>query len=319
MIIYEAPQFVLDDTPFYLEWTPAGNIATEPSKDKWIIRQSDLGLFEGLQKPLSDREQFDALEKKLLDYCENILSSNRESTFGIEVFCGNIEDILKFPWDARQESNFQTWKQTVDPLEQVADNTLKHHYASYLLQEFIDLLTSGVPEQLEWFARVDASNVKDDLEFYQLANRARYEHLHIFWKGSNPNLMADLVWDVGVPSQGYVAPKSLDLNGQDAIQTAWCLPSAWEIRPEVLQQQRDLMSWLESSGINSRPIPQEKISLYWQGLDTIFAFSQQMKPAATRQLAGFCAAGGTVVTIGQLLGLPNEESFDTFCKHYAKT
>ncbi len=318
MYIYEAPVFLRQDDPFYPECYPGGNTTSLPQNGKAILWETDLGLFGGLEKPLYDKEQFDLLEKRLEKFLDETAGKHRSDTLGILLFSGSLEEILQFPWDSRQQDNFQSWSREVDPRGSRSEKDLKRHYAFHLLNEFLELLTSAMPDQIDWFARVDASEIADPLDFYQLSNTARFDHLHIFWKAPCSSCVADLIWENGTPLQGFYARTGMERTPFESLSVGWCLPPAWALDAEALNGQKAAVEFLEKMQIRHRPVPQEKISLYWQGLDILFAFSGQVSRPVYRQLAGFCAAGGTVVTDGELLGLPNELGFDTFCSQYVK-
>ncbi|MFA6915305.1 MAG: hypothetical protein WC222_02830 [Parachlamydiales bacterium] len=325
MIFFEAPQFVWNENPYFPEGTTDGNLvvlqeAEQPVGDSAaILWKKDFKLFDQFLKPLSDKEQFDEIEKELLNFCETIPEQYHSQTLGVLLFSGKLEDILNFPWDCQQNDNFKAWREYVDPAHDLNDYYLLHHYACKILNDFIEILTSGVSQRLEWFVQIDGSGFVDEVEFYHLANAARFENLHVFWKCPQPEILADLVWDAGIPLQGYCAESKLDLRYQNSIITGWCLPPAGMIGPQELQHQKSVVEALKKANISYRPIPDERIALNWQGLDTIIAISHHISPQGKRQLAGFCAAGGLVVTVGEPLGLPNEETFANFMNAYVTT
>lgn len=313
-----------DSQPFFPEILSSneGNVQRvslneTPINTKPILWTLDLGLFSRLGFPLSDKAQFDKLENQLLDFCQSILPSWRDQTLGVQLFSGTLEEILDFPWDQEQHVNFDQWKkQTSDAV--VLDKERSRHYAIAVLNDFLELLTSSVSDNLEWFVQIECPQISDDLEFYQLANPARHEHLHIFWKCPAAELSATLVWERGIPLLGYAGSTKMNRIPPEEISIAWCLPPAWEIAPQEWACQRKMYRWLNENKILQRPIPQENISLHWQGLDFLFVASHQISPQSRRQLAGFCAAGGQVVTLGPFLQLANEITFEEFVANYGK-
>lgn len=320
MIFFEAPIFLKDNETYFPQSFPDGNLqiinaGEEPLQDYPILWNLDLKLFDRLQKPLSDNEQFAEIEKQLLDFCASI-EEYQENTLGVLLFSGSLKDVLNFTWDSLQNDNFKVWRNQVDPDQILSDDYLINHYACKVLNDFLEILTSGVPQRLEWFVQLDATSIYDEVEFYQLANPARFEQVHVFWRCPTQETIANLVWEIGIPLQGYHAKQKLDLAMQESITTAWCLPPSSIIDLSELHHQKEVLEKLEKAGIKHRPIPEEKIALNWQGLDTIIVISHQITPQGKRQLAGFCAAGGSVVTVGELLGLPNEETFANFMNAY---
>lgn len=316
MIIYEPPQFIFNDMPFFPEWTQEGNVSSVSEDGKPVLLQLNLGLFSNLSRPLSDKDQFDALEESLKTFTAEAVANHNDKILGVEIYRGTLEDVLSFPWNEQQQDNFIAWKASVDPCDRLAPGFLKQHYASYMLNEFVDLLTSGIPIQVEWFAKVDAGSILDEMNFYLMSNPARYDHLHIFWKAPKDTSKANLIWEKGIPMLGYTAERNKKISYLEDISLGWCLPPVWNLDPEKQQEQQHVLAWLEENNIEHRPIPLEKISLYWQGLDTIIAFSSQATVQSRRQLAGFCAAGGTVVAVGGPIGLANEISFESFRSQY---
>lgn len=61
-----------------------------------------------------------------------------------------------------------------------------------------------------------------------------------------------------------------------------------------------------------RIIPERFLNEKWMELDYLYVFSRFVTPRGRRMLQGFCAAGGIVVTEGELLGLANEIGAEGF-------
>lgn len=326
MYTYEAPVFLHDENTFVpkIIGHKGGNVElvnsdAKPATKHPILWELDLGLFNTLKAPLSDKSQFDRLEARLRQFCETMIQEWEAETLGIHLFQGTLEDILSFPWDEVQHQNYTSWLLQIKGKHCLTDADLRKHYACTVLNDFLGLLTSGIPEQTEWFVSLDVSELSDLNQFYLLSNPARFEHLHIFWKCPSHLFLSDLVWSTGTPLRGFKADLSLEITPPERFSSAWCLPLAWNLDEQSIEYCKSIQWILDQNEILARPIAEEKISLEWQGLDTIFVDGTLISDKGRRQLAGFCAAGGQVVSVGKPLELTNEVRLDDYLRNYAQT
>ncbi len=64
------------------------------------------------------------------------------------------------------------------------------------------------------------------------------------------------------------------------------------------------------NGIDYRIIPETYLTTEWHGLDYLIVDPDSLSSQGFRKLQGFCAAGGTIVSLGKIMGLPYEILFD---------
>jgi hypothetical protein len=63
---------------------------------------------------------------------------------------------------------------------------------------------------------------------------------------------------------------------------------------------------LKKRSISFKLIAESQLTSQWDGLDYLLYSPTGLSTQGKRKLQGFCAAGGTVVSTGALLGLPYE-------------
>ena len=61
-----------------------------------------------------------------------------------------------------------------------------------------------------------------------------------------------------------------------------------------------------------RAIPERLLTQEWDGIDTLVVVSKGVSTQGRRKILGFCAAGGSIFTFGEPLGVPGEVLFHRF-------
>ena len=315
-----------------LNWTAsrilAGEYASQGFKLFWAM---DLGLFSDLTQPLGNQGQYASLGLALDHFRDTLWKEFQNVTLGLCLYRGSADFSQKFPWDEQQHVSLQKWLEhrfktpqdfsretfiSIDSFSQIDDIILKSNESGkHLLSlfcrdaavEYLDILVANLPDALQPYLLLDASNIENPHEFAQLITKERFERWHCAVKGG-PLPFQDLAWQEGSSSYGYISDSSLQISKSEQVNLGVCLPSADLVLPSHYIGFEDVMAKLRQRRLSFRIIPETFLITDWDGLDHIIVLSKGVSSQGKRKLQGFCAAGGTVVTVGPLLGLPLEIS-----------
>ena len=119
-------------------------------------------------------------------------------------------------------------------------------------------------------------------------------------------------WGWNQPSSWGYLGKNLPAASSESSEpkVALCLPPPGCYRQSHWKGIDRALTVLEEYAIPYKIIGEGQLLTNWDGLDHIIYSPVALTPQGRRQLMGFCAADGTVVSLGELLGFPHEESFD---------
>lgn len=278
----------------------------------WML---DLGLFKDLRCPLSNTMQFQSLCLAVEHFRDTVWEKFRTMTVGLTFYRGSLDFSLDFPWDEPQDFTFRTWLQDIGRKEHSRYQLESSKEGQKLIRSFcgraaahyIELLGTRVPDTLPLFALIDTSMIEDPLEKGKLISKEKFERVQLIIKGM-PNPVPRFTWEGGEYTNstfGRTTPLPPCLQNPSI---GICLPP--DDVDEV--QLSDAMTLLADHQILFKTIPEEGLMTEWDGLDYLLYIPAYLSVAGQRKLRGFCAAGGTPVAIGPLLGLPQEISLDAF-------
>lgn len=164
----------------------------------------------------------------------------------------------------------------------------------------LELLAGSLPDEVEAFIMLDASALSGPVEIAQTLSKERFPHFTLAVKGV----------EQPVPEFGWESNGSRGMIGKNIMESSVIEPVIGICVPEegASSSLDEMALWLKSAGIPFRMIPEALLTSEWQGLDFVFVDSDRVNPLFRRRLMGFCAAGGTIVTMGELLGMPIEMS-----------
>lgn len=289
-----------------LDWTLAKIEAREQiEKNKRILWNLDLGLFNRLVHPFSQQSQFLSLRLSIDHFKREIWPVFGDGSAGVLLYNGPADYRRTFPWDAAQSSNLCEWLKeafpSIDELnietglffhdhnEATAHTLCTTTNGSRLLSlfcrdacvEYLNLLAANIPDEIPVYAKLETSEI-DDLAFLaQLTTTEKYERLQIL-------------------------PR---IDAQQSVKTAVCLPPSDLIRSEAIEGLNEAMQALENREIAYKIIPEASLITEWDELDNLIVCPKGVGPQGFRKFQGFCAANGRIVTLGSPLGLVNEIAF----------
>lgn len=308
----------------------------------FIFWDMKLGLFSNLTLPLPHQTQYLSLGLSLEHFRDTLWKEFKYKSLGLGVYRGPLDFSVGFPWDDQQLSNLQGWLQDrfsdLTTFKQETGLSLtgfKESTPSLLTQseggrqlirlfcrdaavEYLGLLTSSLPDGLPRYLQLDARSIQNPLWQVQLLHGERFDRFQLVVKGAN----------IPVPALGWGHSSMYGLLGELFHPTApsplpvkvgVCLPLMELVDSHSYRGLKEGLEALLSGNIPFRLIPETFLTTEWDGLDYLLYMPTGLGPQGKRKLQGFCAAGGTVVTVGKKLGLPQEIFLSDFLEEKGKT
>ncbi|CUI17141.1 conserved hypothetical protein [Candidatus Protochlamydia naegleriophila] len=307
-----------------------------------IFWDIDIGLFEQLPFALTNQTQYLSLALSLEHFRDSLWKEFKSKTIGVSIYRGSADFSLGFRWDESQVANLRQWLSHVfvDEAQFASEISVKH--SSFAQLEVTDLLQSEAGTQLvRLFCRdvsleylsLLASRLPDTLPVYlflnvsvfisnplwqaQLLHAERFEHLNLALNGATLPIQA-WGWQSHMSPLGYSGQEVPSNQAvQQEIKVGVCLPSMTMCRPGQFEGLEEALVQLLQAGIPFRIIAENHLITEWDGLDYLVYTPTGLSVQGKRKLQGFCAAGGTVLSVGHLLGLAYEESFAEFMQSNA--
>ncbi len=325
-----------------LDWSQARNEAKSLiERGYYVFWEMDLGLFDGCLFPLANQMQYLSLKLSLEQFKETLWEEFKNSTFGLSLYRGPLDFSVHFPWDEEQIKNLRGWLQdkflTIQNLNDATQLAIasfedldafqleKKPYGKHLLRmfcsnvciDYLRLMTSHTPEGLNIYLLLDANGFIEPAELAHLISKDRFERLNIAIK--QEIVLSDCIaWGCDHPlAFGYIGedPRALTIPTLN-LNIGVCLPPYHSMSLDHLRHLNEALKKLKLHKISFKLISEEYLTSEWEGLDFIIVLSNGMSNQGKRKLQGFCAAGGTIVTIGDLLYLNEETSFEEWIKDY---
>lgn len=327
------------DLSWRKEQEAAKNYVNQGFRIFWKI---DLGLSRGLDQALGNRTQFLALTLSLEHFCKTLWKEFRKETVGLNLYDGSLDFSAKYVWDEEQIANMQEWMEdhfgSIDTFIQETAIEIKsfkeilpaklqqsdlgkellRFFCRDAMAEYLNLLTGSVPDTLSFFLMLDASEITSDFLLAGLLNKEHFPRFHLVVKRRHPFfreeiLGGELAWESEVQEKGMIG-KVFKESSFVKPRLGFCLPSQSLCRPSLALSLSQAFIYLQKQQKSFRIIPEVDLAAEWEGLDCLIIDTQLVNIQFKRKLQGFCAAGGTVVFVGESLHLAEEISFDEFFK-----
>ncbi len=304
----------------------------------YIFWELEMGLFSDLPLPLSDTTQYRSLLIALDHFFETCWKSFKYKTLGVSLFRGSIDFSKNFVRDIEQVINVRGWiedrflntenfkkKTEIDlndiyklEMEQLKENekglNLLRLYSRDVALDYIDLLVSHFPDELQAFIFLDVKGVKSPTHLFQLLGKESIEYVNLAIRGADL-YYPSLVWDRGKSIVGYIGGKKCDDCLLDALpKIGVMIPEEELFDPNDYMKLDKAIDLLKQYNMFFRPILERHLTMEWDGLDELIVLSPKVNKEAMRKLQGFCAANGKVIHLENPLHLESEESFQSFEK-----
>ncbi|MCB1111849.1 MAG: hypothetical protein KDK72_04225 [Chlamydiia bacterium] len=279
-----------------LDWSAAADAAAQYcSQGLALFWKIDLGLFHKLKLPLDNQTQMLSLKLSLDHFRDTLWQQFHRHTIGISLYEGSLLLSDALPWDDTLKESLNQWGGHLDD------------FCIHVFVEYLERLACGLPEALQTYVLLDAGAIVDPAHLARLATAERFDQIHLALKESRLPLN-DLSWRGGRSPCGYLADQHLPID-DTAATVAVCLPSLEQQGRDGDAAMNGAFSFLEERQVPYRVIPELMLTSEWDGLDYLIVWPQYTTPQGLRMLQGFCAAGGTIVTLGEKMDLPEEITF----------
>lgn len=295
-----------------LDWTKAKDAASKNiEKGLKIFWELDFGLGKGLDHPLGHNSQFLSFKLAVEHFCTEIWQHFHQDTTGIALYRGSADFSLGFIWDEEQLRRSED-RQKEFPVNMKDKKVQERLYCRDAVGEYIELLAGHLPEQLPIHLLIDAGKLNDPLELANIAVRDRFPNLNYsIGKGSLPSQA--LTWYEGSSYQGYIGKDLSKWNQHPLPVYGICSPSLY--RPIDRDRILYCLKEFESRKVNYKLLSEELLILEWEGLDYLVVAPENLSSQGLRKLKGFCAAGGTIINLGNFpLNLSQEKNWTDWTK-----
>lgn len=322
-----------------LNWKEAREQAQHYVTQGYVIFwQMNLGLFADLTMPLTHQAQYLSLGLSLEHFRDTLWQEFKDHTIGLQLYRGNADFSLHFPWNDQQVRNLQAWLTDRLPTLALLEQETGLHFAAMsqvdpaslsksesglqlirlfcrdVAVEYIALLASRLPDALARYLVLNAKTIQDPLYQAQVLHPERFEHFGLAIKGTSLPLQS-LGWNQSSP-YGILAGEIQRILPLPDSKIGVCLPSMDLCQTSHYQGIREALTFLIDKKIPFRLIPEAHLITEWDGLDYILYTSAGLGPQGKRKLQGFCAAGGTGVALTTPIGLPQEIFLPDLMKIY---
>lgn len=307
-----------------------------------IFWELDFGLFTPASLALSDQTQYLTLSLSIEHFRDSIWREFSLSSLAVAVYQGPADFSHHFLWHEEHIRQLQGWlKDRFQGLDELIKESAIFESASFIhsfddidphllamtaqgqgllalfcrdtVVEYLQLLTNRLSDEIPLFVLLDASQVQSPLLCTQLLNKERLGRMHLaFIPGVLPAYA--FAWEPSKTLLGSISREITQKVIPAAITTALCLPSMTMCQCFQYEGINQALIALEKHNIPFRIIAEVALSTEWDGLDYLLVSPQGLSPQGMRKLQGFCAAGGTVVTLANPLNLAQEISFEDWLR-----
>lgn len=301
----------------HLDWSQAIEAARDAIEKGYLLRwHLDLGLFNQLAYPLSHRSQFLSLSLSIQHFLETIWPIFKENTQDILLYKGSADYSHLFNWEEEQKEGLKKWLEnaykTIDALNEESDLSFVSFEDIHPVElqktkagrrwlalfcrdvsvDYLNLLIAHIPDEIPLTIELDVDHSDDFCLQAQLTARDKYERAHL--------------------------KLSKEITQVDAP-IAVCLPPSSLIKASAVQGLHEAMQKLQDTKQPFKIIPETFLITEWDELNVLIVTPQGVSSEGRRKLLGFCAAGGLIVTLDNLLmNLPNEVLFSEWSREIAQ-
>lgn len=277
-----------------LDWSQEIEVAKlAVEAGKYILWEIDLGLSSFQFMP-EDSATFYSFTVALEEFSKKIWPEFQENTFGVVLYRGAFSSRQSFP--------MAYWEEVFEE-GSVSDYDL---FCVQLLSEYLHRLISFLPESALPLAFIDVTEISSRSKVCQLFSKERFEYLHLALKGAKAPF-SGICWEEGFSARGWLGSVANTSKPLSEISVGVYLPKDEYIDALLLEQMDRLIIDLQGKEVLFRIVCEENLTEQWDGLDQLIVPSSALSVQGKRKLQGFIAAGGAILTLGEPIGLPEEE------------
>ena len=297
------------------QWESVIEMAEEVvANQKWILWELDFH-FQEEKVFLQDSASFFSCGIAIDEFVKTLWEPFKERTIGACLFRGGVDFSKYFVW-TEQHEQYYLEKTLERPLLQgkpALESFCKKLFAADVFSEYLHRLASFFPEGLLPFCLLDVSMVESSAELALLLSKERFQHLFLALKRSKIPL-GYLNWEEGSCLGGWIGRGAPYFSSVLEVNVAVCLPMEERVDSVLIDQLDFVFEELIKAQISYRIIPEVYLNEQWDGIDELIVLGSAVSVQGLRKLKGFLAAGGRVVTSGDLLNLSCEISFSEFLR-----
>lgn len=292
----------------------------------FLFWKLDLGLFDQLKQPLGHQGQFLTISLAIQHFREQIWEKYKEFSLGISIYEGGINFYDFVRWEEMEQTSLSDWLSrgynsiaqlnadcglSLKDFSQAVPETLMQtehgrqllrFFALELINQYLDFVIEFLPERLPCYLLLDAELAASRTELARLLSGQRFELFRLAIKN---NLLPSrhLTW-----SQNIIYQET----NTEIVELGVCLPDISKIDKKSHEGFEKLFFELKQP---YKLISEEHLVTEWDNIEFLFVVPASITSEGRRKLQGFCAAGGTVVTIAEgSLGLAYEMSYSDWLK-----
>lgn len=316
-----------------LDWQAAQESAQiAVQEEKKIFWQMDLGLFDDLAFPLTNQAQYLSLGLAIDHFCNTLGKEWVDHSLGLSVYCGSADFSTTFLWDEEHLYNWRLWLRQFFIDEAQAESEIGIQWDSFehaqitdccktlegkhilrlfcrdVAIEYISLLTNRLPAATDPYVLFNLQGVaSDEISTMQLMHPYCFGHLQVGVQGTALPLLYKR-WN----RHGH-DKITLELAPTHVGNIGICLPNPSTAWLSQWHKLKEPIQTLSERSILYRIMTEENLTASWDELDFLLYVPQALSIQGKRKLLGFCAAGGTVVSIDEVTGnFPGEMMWQDF-------
>ena len=304
-----------------LKWEKERHLALEAIHHGLVIMwKIELGLFSQLSQPIRHQAQFLSLTLSLEHFRDTLWKEFQAHSIGVCLFQGSVDFTIGFEWDPHQEHTLQEWLQEKAPPHlaslslgllqlQEEGRALLRLFCRDVAIEYIRLLATRIPDALPVFLYLDATAFSHSpSQQLQLLHPQCFERFQLVVKGQTLPFPV-LGWEHPT-SKGYCGHHPAILPLEEHATLGICLPDMEKVAEEVYRDLENAIFKIEEASLSFKMIPEDLLTAQWDGLDYLIYHPETLSIQGKRKLQGFCAAGGTVISLGEFKGFSQEISLN---------
>lgn len=279
-----------------LDWSRQIELGTLAKElDLQILWYLDFKL-EGLKFSYDHKMQFESLKLGVQTFTSNIYSLFKQNTLGVLFFKGTFSEI------AQCFKSEQTSQQ--GSLLQAAD----------IFVDFIGLFLSSLSDEVIPFIKISTNKSEDKAFIYRLLSKQRFEYFTLI-TDEKDFYSSSISTQNTEGSLGYFG--SSYQKQTDKLPNLGLLFPSDELFENTYEKINEVFESLKNTNEKNllpRLIYETHLIEEIDGIDQLIVFEKGLSDRGRRQVQGFCAAGGEVLTVGALQGFVSERFFEDFLK-----
>ncbi len=162
--------------------------------------------------------------------------------------------------------------------------------SSAMQPDYLELLRQELPDDIISLILIDATHLQDPYSFSMRFNLDRFS-LFTLAICNAPLLLSCATWKQGQSLLGYIGRDIKSYKPHQDVQAGLIIPRS-SVDAESI---KPLLNQLIQSNKPFKVISEDLLPVEWEGLDELYIKQDLLAPTTLRTIAGFQAAGGTVL------------------------